>query len=263
MTDSHKEVRALSRGLTILIALNRRGNSTAVEISEETKLNRTTVYRLLDTLISLGFVSRNMSDERFELMPAVRRLSEGFTDTDFLARIVAPELGRLFSKVLWPTDFAIFEKGAMQIRESTQRFSPYSVDRGVIGTTRMFTRSALGRAVLTAASPEQRVEMLRQTIKEKQPDMANASSATYVNAIIQETKSRGYASSVGETDNRISAIALPVNNRGKVVGAINLIFFRSTMQCEDAAKKFLGEMQHSVRAIEARIGTMNLTPSSR
>lgn len=258
MAETHKEVRSLSRGLNVLIALNRCGSSTATALAQKTGLHRTTVYRLLDTLIGLGFVSRNMSDERFELMPAIRRLSEGFTDTDFLARMVAPELGRLFSKVLWPTDFATFENGTMQIRESTQRFSPYSLNRGVVGTTRLFTRSALGRAVLAAASPEERVEMLRQTIAGGHPDISYASNARYINTIVKQTSSRGYATSVGETEDRISAIALPVNNRGKVVGAINLVFFRSAMRCEDAADKFLGEMQHSVKAIEERIGTIKI-----
>lgn len=260
LTDSsHKEVRALSRGLNILVMLNRFGSSTPTEISARTRLNRTTVYRLLETLMNLGFVSRNMSDERFELMPAVRRLSEGFTDNDFLARIVAPELGRLFSKVLWPTDFAIFEGGVMQIRESTQRFSPYSLDRGVVGTTRLLTRSALGRAVLAAASVEERTEMLRLLVEERHADAAYATNASYIETIVRQTQAVGYASSVGETDNRINAIALPVRNRGKVVGAINLVFFRSAMRCDEAASQFLNEIHHSVKAIEERIGRMNLS----
>ena len=59
LTDSsHKEVRALSRGLNILVMLNRFGSSTPTEISARTRLNRTTVYRLLETLMNLGFVSR-------------------------------------------------------------------------------------------------------------------------------------------------------------------------------------------------------------
>ncbi len=68
MDNTHKEVRSLTRGLSILVMLNRFGSSTPTEIATRTKLNRTTVYRLLDTLIRLGFVSRNMSDERFELI---------------------------------------------------------------------------------------------------------------------------------------------------------------------------------------------------
>lgn len=259
MDNTHKEVRSLTRGLSILVMLNRFGSSTPTEIASRTKLNRTTVYRLLDTLMRLGFVSRNMSDERFELMPAVRRLSEGFTDNHFLARIVAPELGRLFSKVLWPTDFAIFENGVMQIRESTQRFSPYSLDRGVVGTTRLLTRSALGRAVLAAAAPAEREKMLSQLIAERHADSAYASNMSYIETIVAQTEARGYASSVGETENRISAIALAIRNRGSVVGAINLVFFRSAMRPEEAATQFLSEMQHSVKAIEERIGRMNLS----
>src|SRR5258708_13678040 len=108
--------------------LSRTGLARPGEIAAETGIDRTTTYRLLETLEREGFVVRT-SDDYYGLTLAVRQLSEGFTELDHVTRIVSPELAQLFATVLLPTDFATFEQGAMIIRETTHRFSPYSVHR--------------------------------------------------------------------------------------------------------------------------------------
>ena len=49
----------------------------------------------------------------------------------------APSVHRCYDsfgeKVMWPTDLATLEHDAMIIRESTHRFSPFSIDVGMIG----------------------------------------------------------------------------------------------------------------------------------
>ena len=251
-SSRYRHVRALARGLKVLAELNRFGRARPGEIAAETGVDRTTVYRLLDTLEQEGFVTRG-SDDYYTLTLAVRRLSEGFNDLDHVTRIVAPELGRLLPKVLWPSDFATFEQGAMIIRETTHRFSHFSMHRGMIGKSRPVLRSAMGRAVLASASPAERELMLRMIIKSKQPDASEARDASYVRALLQETRARGYASAVGLIETHISAIALSVRSPTNVVGAVNLVFFRSAMGPSEAAERYLPQIRESVAAIEAAL----------
>ncbi|SAK93589.1 DNA-binding transcriptional activator MhpR [Caballeronia hypogeia] len=56
------------------------GRATSQQISDAIGLHRTTVRRLLETLVEEGFVRRSESDESFRLTLNVRSLSEGFTD---------------------------------------------------------------------------------------------------------------------------------------------------------------------------------------
>ena len=59
-------VRGLTRGLDLLKALNSQegGRSTLAQLAEVTGLHRTTVRRLLETLIAEGYVRRSASDDR-------------------------------------------------------------------------------------------------------------------------------------------------------------------------------------------------------
>ncbi len=254
---TYRYVRSLARGLKILADLNRVGRGIPSEIASATGIDRTTVYRLLDTLVHEGFVSRAATD-RFELTIKVRELSEGFTETDQIAQIVAPELGRLLPKVLWPTDFGTFQQGVMIIRESTHRFSPFSTHRAMIGKSRPVLCSAMGRAVMAAATRTERDMMLRLIVNTRRPDASLARDPNYLHKILKQTRLRGYASSVGLVEPHISAIALPVRSN-RVVGAINLIFYTSAMTPEEAAKRYLSYMKESVATIEAGLAVLQRT----
>jgi IclR family mhp operon transcriptional activator len=252
----YRHVRALARGLKVLMELSRTGRARPGEIAAETGIDRTTAYRLLETLEREGFVVRT-SDDHYGLTLAVRQLSEGFTDLDHVTRIVSPELGKLLAKVLWPTDFATFEQGAMIIRETTHRFSPYSVHRSMIGKSRPTLRTAMGRAVLAAASEKERDLMLRMIAQSNQPDAAEARETGYVRAMIQETQTQGYASAVGLVDSHIGAIATAIRSPIGVAGALNLVFFRTAMTPSDAADRYLPAMRESVAAIETQIAALD------
>src|SRR5262249_26391428 len=175
------------------------------QLSTATRIDRTTVYRLLDTLEHEGFVAKT-SDDRYAPTLAVRKLGEDFTDLDLVTRVVVPELRRLVTKVLWPTDFATFEQGAMVIRETTHKLSPFSLHRAMVGKKRPTLRSAMGRAVLSCATEQEREIMLRIIANSDQPDARQARDKKYVANLIRESRTRGYASAVGLVEPRIAAI---------------------------------------------------------
>lgn len=253
----YRHVRALARGLTVLMELGRSGRARPGDIATRTGIDRTTTYRLLETLEREGFVART-SDDYYGLTIAVRQLSEGFTDLDQVTRIVSPELGKLLPKVLWPTDFATFEDGAMIIRETTHRFSPYSVHRSMIGKHRPTLRTAMGRAVIAAASEEERDLMLRIIAQSDQPDASEAREKGYVRALVEETQAQGYASAVGLVDSHIGAIGIAIRSPVNVAGALNLVFFRTAMTPADAAERYLPFMRECVASIEAQLALLDL-----
>ena len=246
-------VRALERGLELLEALGACGRAKPGELARMTGLDRTTVYRLLETLRRRGFTWLDEAEGDYRLTVRVRMLGDAFQHVDDVCRIVAPELGRLLPHVVWPSDFATFERGTMTIRETTHRFSPYSVHRSMIGRTRPLTKSALGRAVLSASSEEQRRLMLDLAIATGQADGADARDVKSLGAVLAEVDRLGYAWSVDGSEVGISAIALPIRSQSLVLGAINLIFFTRAMTPAVAAKRHLARMRRTVGAIESRI----------
>ncbi len=252
MDGIYKPVRALERGIAVLTALNRLGRARPADLAVACEIDRTTTYRLLATLARLDLVTRSPSDETWSLAPGVRTLSEGLTESDEISHIVAQELIRLLPLVRWPSDFGSFEGGSVVIRETTHRFSPFSVHRAMVGRYRPLTRSAMGRAILAAAADDERETMLDIAAATGAIDAADASDRRLVGRIVADVRTKGYASSVGGSEASISAIALPVMGRGRVMGAINIIFFRSAMTPEEAAGRHLGALRACVADIERR-----------
>ena len=241
-----------------MVALNQRDRSLPAELAQQTGIDRTTVYRLLATLESHGYVTHSDADDRYILTKAVRELSDGFTSLDHVARVVPREMGSLLSQVLWPSDFATYELGNMVIRESTHRFSAYSIHRGMIGRNRPLLNSAVGRAVLASSSESERVQMLEiargaGTITASQRDIDQQ-----VEHLLQDYAQRGYTWSIGQTESRISAIALPIIVTGRAIGAINIIFFRSALSIEIAASRYLDPLRASVKRIEEELHDLPL-----
>ena len=77
-------------------------------------------------------------------------------------------------------------------------------------------------------------------------------------SLILQVERDGYASSVGETEANISAIALPIIGRGGVVGSLNIIFFRTSMTPQTAASRYLESLRAAVKSIEAKLSGMAL-----
>lgn len=68
---------------------------------------------------------------------------------------------------------------------------------------------------------------------------------------ISETGREGYASSVGETEHGISAIGLPIQGIGPVLGSLNIVFFSSAMTPEGAAGRSLLDLKRARKSKDA------------
>ena len=248
----HRSVRSLSRGLALIRELNISGPSSALELARRSGLNRTTCYRLLQTLQHDGFVSFDGESALFSLTPKVRTLGEGASVRDLSSAAALPPMFALLEEVSWPSDFAVFELGFAMIHESTHSFSPLSIHRSMVGRRRPLLRSALGRAMLTAAPVALRREILEITASLVPEEAALARDRRFVSGIVARTTKDGYASSIDETEPGISAIALPIQGRGPVLGSLNIVFFSSAMTPEVAAKRYLGALSKAVKEIERR-----------
>jgi IclR family mhp operon transcriptional activator len=246
MGETYKPVRALDRGLDLLLALNEHGRARPAELAAAAGLDRTTTYRMLQTLVRRGLVARSPAEDSFFLLRDVQRLSAGYVESDQLLQLAARELGAMLPKVKWPSDFSGFRRGEMVIQETTHRFSAYSVHRAMVGKGRPLLTSAVGRAVLAVATPEEQDMML--DLAERlcgQPRPKNLA------ALMDDFLTRGYAWSVGAVEAHISAIALPVCRGDQILGAVNIVFFRRASTPEQIAAKHLSHLHACVAAIES------------
>lgn len=249
--NPYKDVRSLMRGLQVIEALSESGWTKVGELSAATGIDRSSTYRIIGTLVQLGYVSRRSEDSALALTPKFAHLADGLKDDDIVTQLAWPALFELSKDILWPCDFASFERGRVSIRLSTHKISPMSIHRRMIGKERHLVRSALGTAILAAMSNDERESALEIIDRLGGINADDVRDRATVDRVVQTVRERGYASSAGQTESKISAIALPVLAPGnRVVGAVNIVFFRSVMTIEQAAGRYLTKLKACVHDVE-------------
>ena len=256
-TDAdYTTVRSLVRGLDLLRALNRheKGRASLTQIANETGLHRTTVRRLLETLIDEGYVRRSESDDRYVLALKVRSLSEGFTDDERVSAVAGPALGDLLQQVRWPSDLCTPDGGAMLIRESTHRFSALSFNPAMVGEHLPMLLTAAGRAYLSYCADEER-EALLALLRNDPVQGRFASDRRFIDNLVEQTRSRGYSSNEGDwfAERKIGAIAVPVFEHAKAIASINVIYLTRAISHAEAAQRYLPALQRAARQMEAAL----------
>lgn len=265
-TASYRHVQGLSRGLLLLHELSRspKGWATIVELSAKTGLHRTTVRRMLETLQTEGYVRRSRSDDSYRLSQKIRQLSDGFTDDEWISEVANPVLGELLQKLVWPSDLCTLDGDCMLVRETTHRFSPLSFHRAMIRQRMPLLLTASGRVYLAFCDPEQREQILGLLASGTDAQAALARNRALVDPLLQRIRSQGYATNDGEwsAQQQISAIAVPVLFQNKPLATISVVFLRKAMTVQDAARRYLPELQAAIAKIEDRLNSdASLVPS--
>ncbi len=264
---TYTNVRGLARGLQVLRALNAMedGRATSQQLADLTGLHRTTVRRLLETLMEEGFVRRSPSDDSFRLTLAVRSLSEGFTDTERIATVAPPLMGQLLQRVAWPSDLTTPDGDAMIIRETTHRFSRLSFHRAMVGRRLPMVLTAAGRAYFATCPDEERediLELLRSGVGGEE-QQAFAKNDALVRKLIRRVRDDGFGSNHGDwtAQSKIGAVAVAISADERVIASLNVVFLSRAVSLADAARRYVPELQKTAMEIAAALKQEPGTPS--
>ncbi|WP_375170525.1 DNA-binding transcriptional regulator [Marinobacter sp.] len=252
-TASYKTVRGLTRGLEILNALNREPvGASPKRISELTGIHRTTARRLLETLMSEGYVRRSPSDDTYRLTIKVRELSEGFRDEHWISAIAAPLLAELLTEVIWPTDLSTLDVDAMVVRETTHRFSRLSFHRSMVGRRLPLLQTATGLAYIAFCPDKERDELLSLLATRKDLEGEIARDPKLLQNLILRTQRKGFGENFmnWNKEERIASIAVPIRSGETVIACLNLVYIAEAMSIDVAAERYLPAMNRVKEKIE-------------
>jgi IclR family mhp operon transcriptional activator len=248
-----KTVRAVQRGFQVLEALNRCHGATAQQLARAVRIPRPTVYRLLETMRMLGYVTRSDTDDCWHLTAHIKALSAGFHDDVWVTRTAAPLLHKLGQDVLWPIDLVTYENGAMIIRETTHAESPFSIDRGMAGTRLPVLRTSGGRAYLAYCPAAEREIILRSLRRSRHPHDQEAHDRAYIKTLLTQTRRAGYGSRTEGFNPHTSSISVPIIVNNRVHACITMIWIKSAMPLDEAVRHHLTAMQRTAAEISERM----------
>lgn len=230
MSTAVKEIRSISRAVSVIDTLCRLNGCGLAELHRATGLPKSTLRRILKTFERSGFVRCSLADGLYRANISM----PGYADTannPFIGQVVAaatPILQDLSNEVPWPSDLLVRRGVRMEIVETTRSMTPLMVNRLEIGDQVDILESAVGRAYLAFCSDVERKEILSETCK-----AVSAQQMRKIEDVLNVTRRRGYAErdtvSTGGTSqfpwlsDKLFAVAVPAVVRGKVICCINLL----------------------------------------
>ncbi len=250
--ESTRPVRALNRGLDVLLELNRLERAPINTLANAVRLPRTTTYRILETLRSAGYVDRDLHDDCYRLTIMVRALSDGFGDEAMVAHIAKPHLLALGVQIVWPVAVATPSGSAMMIRETTDRQSPLALEQYSAGIRVPMLGSAAGRAYLAFCSAQQRDALLELLSSSSLPEDRVARNRLEVERLLNETRTQGFG--MAHRARRVSeetSLAIPVRAKNRILAAVTVRYAATAVPLRTAIEQFLPKMREVAQKVEA------------
>lgn len=257
MTDL--ENRSLDRGISIMESLARNGASSLADLHRDCDIPKSTIRRLLGTLIRHRLVRRSVSDGLYRVtiaLPAgagepVPQEMAGLID------VAMPRAVELTKRLEWPSDIHVLEGLCMRIVDSTRSLSPFHMYRGIINRRINLFGSATGMACLAARSNAEIAEFDRLTAGNMSLSLARfGHTLRQYMPEIEKARERGYGTRLGvyrgETvlDDGLAAIAVSIMVDGQPNAAISMIWPRSFLEPKAFAARFLEPLKETAARIE-------------
>ena len=218
--------KTLTKGLLLIEALCRSPGSRGVsDLASELSLTKSNVHRLLQTLISSGFVSREAGSDRYILTSKLWRLSRLQRPHDTLAASVRPLLSELVTLTGETASFAIVEDNTVvwidqvETRHTVRVYFSVGDSHPLDQVVKSGRGVGAFQQVAYAFRPEAEV---RRSLEAIGRDLGRP--ATFVDeqvARVQAVRRDGYAVVEGEWIDGVNAVAAAVRGRvGDLVGIV-------------------------------------------
>lgn len=252
------ENRSLDRGIQVLEVLARNGPCPLFRLHQQTGLPKSTLRRLLATLVQHNFVRLGLDDGCYRANISLPWAS-GLALPTVAARLVSaalPHMVELTQTIEWPSDLLIFRRDRMVIVESTRPLSPFSLYRAMIDFEVSLFWTAGGLAYLSTLPSETVVQIMRDLSGNERwgPKRFGLTERGFL-AELAQIRRQGYATRrpgyTGETigDDGLHAIAVPILEEGVAFGALTICWIRKFMTPQRFAKSHLGRLQTTAQAI--------------
>jgi DNA-binding IclR family transcriptional regulator len=211
-------VPGLERGLLLLCEFSRKNRTlSAPELARRLKLPRSTIFRLLTTLETMGFVNRIGNEYRLGM--AVLRLGFEYLASLELTELGQPLLNRLCDEIRYPCNLVVRDGRSIvyvaKVSPSTLLTSTVNV-----GTRLPAHATVLGRILLQDLS----LGELRELYPEEHLEQYSPNTPKTVLELfdlVQGDRQRGFVQGEGFFESTISTVAAPVRDHsGTVVAAM-------------------------------------------
>ncbi|MEM7300248.1 MAG: DNA-binding transcriptional regulator [Pseudomonadota bacterium] len=223
---SFANIRSAERTFDILRAMNSQNISRVRDLQEKTELPPATVVRVLETLVSLGYVQCHGRRVGYTLTEKILELSAGYHGLPLFIENAKDALLELTETIRWPAALATLDGTAMVVRISTIPNSPLAHTHSTLQKRLELLVRAHGRAYLAFCSREERRNLYWQLHKQEITTLPPDELEERMQGILANIKALGYAERAHEIDPHTTTLAMPIVVAERVRATVGVTFFR-------------------------------------
>ena len=254
---SFPPVQSVQRTLRLLAELNRQRVTSIAELHQRTGLPKPTIVRLLETLISEGFVASDTRLGGYQVTSRVATLSSGFHGAPMVIEAARPWAIDLTRKLKWPAAVAVLHENAVFVRFSTIPDSPVSPFHATINMRLSLISRALGRAYLAYCPKAERQLLVNMLAASPYEEDHPANLSSTVQSLVRTTRHRGFAErDAGAEPTNSGTVALPIMADGLVLATLGITYFRSAVNRSTLLDTLVPAIQEARARIEQSIEAM-------
>jgi IclR family mhp operon transcriptional activator len=219
-------LRSLSRGLAVLRLMNRAQRWSLHALHLETRLPKSTLFRILAALQHEGYVQADIASAQYRLTAKVRELADGYTEQ---ARVIAAgsaiALRVTRCVIKWPLAIGVRDDDVLVVGYSTMPYSPLAVHTTTIGHRLPMTQSAMGLAYLAHCSEVERNAILGA--RNGEPPLRR--SKTSLSGVLADVAAEGYAVRRPDKPGASATLAVPIRHQGEAIAALGMTTYGRAM----------------------------------
>lgn len=260
-----KTTRSLERGINLLKIMAQCGPLSLAEFHKISGVSKSTLRRLLFTLIETGIVRQSLVDAKYRINIywAAGTNKEYLPDIPLFVDIAIARLTELTKKIGWTCGIHMISGGKMQILDNTRVHSPFHTFQAQSDFELNMFASSTGISCLAEFDDEEIIRRASEVPTDSKFSYRRVSPSIRDYLVkVNRVRELGYgfrqlAYSGPPLLDDLEAIALPMRHRDRVFGGIAIAFPLKLMSHEDFAEKYLGDLTAAVSDIDATYTVMS------
>ena len=261
--DLRSSVQSLAKGFRVLECFSHGAEEmTLSEVAEASDLDPGTTFRMLNTLVSLGYVARVPGARRFTLTLKILDLGFHAIGRKDLRSMVRPTLRSLVDEVSEAASFGVLDGGdVLYIERVRAGFTRLGVDIRV-GTKIPVTISAIGQAIL-AFLPDAALKAALDARPTQEWSNVRPVTRARLRPLLERIRADGYIIEDSGVTAGLCVLSMPVlDPDGYALGAISIAAPSVRTSLNDLKKRGLGPLRAAVRETARALEATGSTATS-
>ncbi len=235
-----KLVESLRKGLEVMQAFSSQAPRLRLqEVARKTGLPKATAYRLLRTLVSLGYVRYDSGTAEFYLGPRVMSLGFTVLSSLDLRETAQPYLEELARNIGQNVNLGILDRTEVIYVERIKKRRIINIDL-FVGSHLPAHATSIGKAILAFLDEAALEEALGAMLADPEIAAEIGPEGKDLHQELAQVRRQGYALNDQATFPGLRAVAAPVfNQEGRVEGAVNVAVFSQLTSREELLNQHL------------------------